>query len=148
MSVLLTLYSHIWLTLYNGHFFSLEDPLSLLPDYLLNIFQISAKTTTTKQPFETLKRVRSPCYVDIGHSVLFPLDTCPNCGATFNFVFCFVLFFFVSYMIFYMFQCHSPNWNLPLSVFLLKFKSNSQSPHVCSSLLSILCIQQAFVVFV
>ena len=85
MSVLLTLYSHIWLTLYKGHFFSLEDPLSLLPDYLLNIFQISIKTTSSKQPFMTLTQLRSPCFVDIGHSVLFPLDTCPSCGATFNF---------------------------------------------------------------
>ena len=61
------------------------NTLSLLHDYLLHIFQISVKTTSTKQPFMTLAEVRSPCYLDIWHSVLCPLDLCPNCGATFNF---------------------------------------------------------------
>ena len=69
------------------------NTLSLLHDYLLHIFQISVKTSSSKQRFLT------PCYVDIGHSVLFPLDTCPNCGATCNF------------------EIHL------ISVFLLKFKS-------------------------
>ena len=61
------------------------NTLSLLHDYLLDIFQISVKTSSSKQRFLTLTQLRSPCYVDIGHSVLFPLDTCPSCGATFNF---------------------------------------------------------------
>ena len=61
------------------------NTLSLLHDYLLHIFQISVKTSFSKQRFLTLTQLRSPCYVDIGHSVLSPLHTCPNCGATFNF---------------------------------------------------------------
>ena len=73
------------------------------------------------QPFLLLTQLKSPCYVDIWHSVLFPLDTCPSCGPMFYF------------------EIHLT------SVFLLKLSPNSQSPHVCSSLLSILCIQQAFV---
>ena len=85
MSVLLTLYSHICLKLFINAISSSWKTLSLLPHDFPAIFQISAKTTSTKQPFVTLKQVRSPCYVDIGHSVLFPLDTCPSCGATFNF---------------------------------------------------------------
>ena len=98
------------------------NTLSLLHDYLLDIFQISVKTSSSKQCFLTLTQLRSPCYVDIGHSVLFPLDTCPSCGPMFYF------------------EIHLT------SVFLLKLSPNSQSPHVCSSLLSILCIQQAFIV--
>ena len=70
------------------------NTLSLLHDYLLDIFQISAKTTSTKQPFVILTELRSPCYVDIWHSVLFPLDMCPNCGATFNFEIYLFLFFY------------------------------------------------------
>ena len=85
MSVLLTLYSHIWLKLFINAFFSLEHPLSLLHDYLLDIFQISVKTSSSKQCFLTLIQLRSPCFVDIWHSVLFPLDMCPNCCTTFNF---------------------------------------------------------------
>ena len=83
MSDLLTLYSHIWLS-------SLQMPsspwntLCLLQDYLLDIFQNSAKTTSCKQRFLTLAQLRSPCYVEIWHSVLLPLDRYPNCGATFN----------------------------------------------------------------
>ena len=75
------------------------NTLSLLHDYLLHIFQISVKTSFSKQRFLTLTQLRSPCYEDIGHSVLFPLHMCPSCGATFN---------FEIYLI---------------SVFLLKFKS-------------------------
>ena len=75
------------------------NTLSLLYDYLLDIFQISVKTSSSNQRFLTLTQVRSPCYVDIGHSVLFPLGTCPSCGATFNF------------------EIHL------ISVFLLKYKS-------------------------
>ena len=75
------------------------NTLSLLHDYLLDIFQISVKTSSSKQCFLMLTQLRSPCYVDIGHSVLFPVDTCPNCSATFNF------------------EIHL------ISVFLLKFKS-------------------------
>ena len=61
------------------------NTLSLLHDYLLDIFQISVKTITSKHRFLTLTQLRSPCYVDIWHSVLVPLDRYPNCGATFNF---------------------------------------------------------------
>ena len=75
------------------------NTLSLLQDYLLNIFQNSVKTTSCKQRFLTLAQLRSPCYVEIWHSVLLPLDRYPNCGATFNF------------------EIHI------ISVFLLKFKS-------------------------
>ena len=38
---------------------------SLLHDYLLNIFQISVKTTCSKQRLLTLIQLRSPCFVDI-----------------------------------------------------------------------------------
>ena len=61
------------------------NTLSLLYDYLLDIFQISVKTSSSKQRFLTLIQLRLPCFVDIWHSVLFPLNTCPNCGTTFNF---------------------------------------------------------------
>ena len=61
------------------------NTLSLLHDYLLDIFQISVKNTSTMQPFLLLTQLKSPCYVDIWHSVLFLLNMCPNCGATFNF---------------------------------------------------------------
>ena len=85
MSVLLTLYSHIWLKLFINAIPSPWKTLSLLPHDVHDIFQISVKTTSTKQPFMTLTQLRSPCYVDIWHSVLFLLNMCPNCGATFNF---------------------------------------------------------------
>ena len=99
MSVLLTLYSHLWLKLFVNAISSPWKTLSLLPHVFPDIFQISVKTTSRKQPFMILRQLRSPCYVDIWHSVLFPLDTCPNYGATFN---------FEIYLI---------------SIFLLKFKS-------------------------
>ena len=93
MSVLLTLYSHIWLTLYQCHSFSLET-FSLLPHDFPNIFQISVKNTSPKQPFLILTQLSAPCYVHIWHSVLFPLDMCPNCGATCNFEIYLFLFFY------------------------------------------------------
>ena len=89
-----------WVSCIAGRFFTTESPglkcfinavsstwktLSFWPDYFPNIFQISVKTTSTKQPFLTLTHFPSPCYVDIWHSVLVPLDRYPNCGATFNF---------------------------------------------------------------
>ena len=98
MSVL-TLYSHLWLKLFINAISSPWKTLSLLPHVFPDIFQISVKTTSTKQTFMILTQLRSPCYVDIWHSMLFPLDTCPNYGAKFN---------FEIYLI---------------SVFLLKFKS-------------------------
>ena len=85
MSVLLTLYSHICLKLFINAISSPWKTLCLLPHDFPDIFQISVKTTSTKQPFMTPAEVRSPCYLDIWHSVLCPLDLCPNCGATFNF---------------------------------------------------------------
>ena len=124
MSVLLTLYSHICLKIFINAISSPWKTLSHLPRDFPDIFQISVQTTSTKQHFLTLTQLRSPSYVDIWHSVLFPLDTCPSCGPMFYF------------------EIHLT------SVFLLKLSPNSQSPHVCSSLLSILCIQQAFVVCV
>ena len=53
------------------------NTLSVLPDDLLNIFQISIKTTSSKQHFLTLTQLRSPCYVDLWNSVLFPLKRIP-----------------------------------------------------------------------
>ena len=85
MSVLLTLYSHIWIKFFINAIPSPWKTLTLLPHDFPDIFQISVKTTSTKQPFLTLTQLRSPCYVDIWHSVLVPLDRYPNCGATFNF---------------------------------------------------------------
>ena len=92
MSVLFTLYSHLRLTLYKHHFFPLGRP-SLSSHDFPDIFQISVVTTSTKQPFVILTQLRSPCYVDIGHSVLLPLNMCPNGGATFNFEIYLSLFF-------------------------------------------------------
>ena len=60
----------------------------------LTFFRSQKETTSPKQPFLTLTQLRAPCYVDIWHSVLFPLDTCPNCGATFNFEIYLFLFFY------------------------------------------------------
>ena len=99
MSDHLTLYSHLWLKLFINSVSSPWKTLALLPHDFHDIFQFSVITTSTKQPFMILRHLRSPCYVDIWHSVLFPLDMCPNYGATFN---------FEIYLI---------------SVFLLKFKS-------------------------
>ena len=100
MSVLLTLYSHYWLKLFINAISSPWKTLALLPHDFPNIFQISVKTTSTKQPFVILRQLRSPCYVDIWHFVLFPLDMCSNYGATFNFeiyLICLFLLNFKSY---------------------------------------------------
>ena len=98
MSVLFTLYSHLWLKLFINAISSPWKTLTLLPHDFPDIFHISVKTTSTKQPFVTLTQLRSPCYVDIGHSVLFPLDMCPNCGATFNFEIYLISVFLLKFM--------------------------------------------------
>ena len=89
-----------WVSCIAGRFFTTESPglkcfinavsstwktLSFWPDYFPNIFQISVKTTSTKQPFLALTQLRSPCYMDTWYSMCFPLDIYPSCSAAFNF---------------------------------------------------------------
>ena len=89
-----------WVFCTAGRFFTTESPglkcfinavsstwktLSFWPDYFPNIFQISVKTTSTKQPFLALTQLRSPCYMDTWYSTHFPLDIYPSCWAAFNF---------------------------------------------------------------
>ena len=101
MSVLLTLYSHIWLKLFINAIPSPWKTLSLLPHDFLDIFQISVQTTSTKQHFLTLTQLKSPSHVDIWHSVLFPLDICPTCGATFNFEIYLISVFLLKFVLIY-----------------------------------------------
>ena len=101
MSVLLTLYSHICLKLFINAISSSWKTLSLLPHDFLDIFQISVQTTSTKQHFRTLTQLKSPSHVDIWHSVLFPLDTCPTCGATFNFEIYLISVFLLKFVLIY-----------------------------------------------
>ena len=70
------------------------NTLSVLPDDLLNIFQISVETTLSKQHFLTLTQLRSPCYVDIWNSVLFPFKCIPVVVQHLNFKFTSFLLFY------------------------------------------------------
>ena len=98
MSDLLTLYSHIWLTLYKCHSFSLEDPLSFiswlpwhLSDLSKNHFHKAAIPDSDRAQVSLL----------CGHMAFYAFPSR-----------------LVSQL-----WCNILLWNLPLSVFLLKFKS-------------------------